>query len=95
MNKDELKNLLASNENIAIVDVRSNEERAQISIPKTLHIPMDELPSKLETLKKFDEVYFFCKAGGRARTACKLGKDSGLNAFAITNSIFEIAEYCQ
>ena len=78
--------------NIAIVDVRTNDEHRQISIPNTLHIPLDELQLRTNELAKFDEIHFFCKAGMRAKTACAIGLEAKLNCFAVSQGVFEIAE---
>ena len=78
--------------NIAIVDVRTREEHAQISIPNTLHIPLDELPLRLNELSGFSEVHFFCKAGIRAKTACAIAFEAKMQCFAISEGVFEIAE---
>lgn len=95
MTTTELQNIFknaSSNKNIAIVDVRSYMEREQISIPYTLHIPIDELENKIDNLRKFDDVYFFCKAGVRAEYATHIAQQSGIKAHTISNSVFEIME---
>jgi rhodanese-related sulfurtransferase len=81
-----------STKNIAIVDVRTHDERRQISIQNTLHIPLDELPFRTNELVDFDEIHFFCKAGVRAKTACIIGIEAKLNCFAVSQGVFEIAE---
>ena len=76
--------------NIAVVDVRTHQEREQIFIPNTLHIPVDELESRIKELKSYDKVYFFCKAGRRAELASEIAKNYGINSVALFDSIFEI-----
>ncbi|MFT4967943.1 MAG: rhodanese-related sulfurtransferase [Candidatus Deianiraeaceae bacterium] len=82
--------LNAKTNNIAIVDVRTYAEREQIFIPNTLHIPIDDLESKIDDLKGFDKVYFFCKAGVRAGFALQIAQNYKIDSVAINNSIFEI-----
>ena len=77
--------------NIAIVDVRTHEEHTQISIPNTLHIPLDELENRLYELENFEKVYFFCKAGMRAGVASGIAKNKGINCEAISQGVFEIS----
>ncbi len=79
-------------ENIAIVDVRTNDEYSQIAIPNTLHIPLDELEARISELKSFDKVYFFCKAGKRAMIAQEIGIAKGLVCEGLQQGVFEIAE---
>jgi rhodanese-related sulfurtransferase len=76
--------------NIAVVDVRTHQEREQIFIPNTLHIPVDELESRIQEIKSYDKVYFFCKAGRRAEFASQTAKNHGINSIALLDSIFEI-----
>ena len=78
--------------NIAVVDVRTYEERSQIPVPNSLHIPLDELELKLDGVKNYDAVYFFCKAGKRAELATYIAKGRGINAFTISDSIYEIKQ---
>ena len=92
MKKNEIIELF-SKKNIAIVDVRTNDEHQQISIPNTIHIPLDELPLRTKELANFSEIHFFCKAGMRAKTACAIGLEARLNCFAISQGVFEIADY--
>ena len=77
-------------QNIAVVDVRTNQEREQIFIPNTLHIPIDELEPRIQELKTYDKVYFFCKAGKRAELASQIAKNHGINSITLFDSIFEI-----
>lgn len=78
--------------NIAVIDVRTHEERLQIPIPNSLHIPIDELELKIDNIKKYDAVYFFCRAGKRAELATQLAKVHGINAITIPDSIYEIKQ---
>ncbi|MDA0617608.1 MAG: rhodanese-like domain-containing protein, partial [Proteobacteria bacterium] len=78
--------------NIAVVDVRTYEERSQIPIPNSIHIPVDELELKLDDIKSFDVVYFFCRAGRRAEIATQLAISHGIKAITIPDSIYEIKQ---
>lgn len=92
MTKSQLAEILKSGKNITIVDVRTHQEVQQISIPRALHIPLDELPQRLDEILGFSEVYFFCRAGVRSQVACEIAKVKNINAFSISNSILEIKE---
>jgi len=78
--------------NIAIVDVRTYEELTQISIPNTLHIPLDELENRLHELETFEKVYFFCRAGRRSMVAEEIGRSKGLNCIGLSQGVFEIID---
>ena len=79
-------------QNIAIVDVRTHEEHTQISIPNTLHIPLDELENRLHELEKFEKVYFFFRAGRRSMIAEEIVKSKGLKCVGLPQGIAEIID---
>lgn len=94
MNINEITTLLRETEtkNIAVVDVRTYEERAQIPVPNSLHIPIDELPNRLDEVRSFDVVYFFCRAGRRAEIATQLALSQGIKGVTIPSSIGEVRQ---
>ncbi|MDJ0394351.1 rhodanese-like domain-containing protein [Rhodococcus sp. G-MC3] len=49
-----------------LLDVRENDEWQQGHAPGALHIPMAEVPSRLEEIDANAELYVVCKAGGRS-----------------------------
>jgi rhodanese-related sulfurtransferase len=49
-----------------VVDVREGWERDIASIPDTLHIPMNEIPSRLAELDRDREIIVMCRSGGRS-----------------------------
>lgn len=76
---DELANKhkeLAENE--IILDVRNPDEYQEVRIPGSLNLPLGDLESKYEQLKRYDAVYIHCKMGGRAKKAFDLLTDLGL-----------------
>ncbi len=58
--------------NTAFLDVRTPEEYKALHIPGVENLPIDELPSHVEKLRRMSAVYVHCKAGGRAGKACAL-----------------------
>ena len=65
--------------NEVILDVRRPEEFSEGHIPKALNIPLDQLATKTDELKKFSKIYIHCKRGGRAKTAYETLSSLGLN----------------
>jgi rhodanese-related sulfurtransferase len=62
-----------------IVDVRTvdewkNDGHADCSV----NYPLDELSSKIETLKAYDKVIVVCRSGNRANTAKEMLEQSGI-----------------
>ena len=62
---------------LVVIDVRTEEERQEYHIEGTIHIPLDELPSKIYTFSKNDELYFHCKSGKRSCMACTAFSQAG------------------
>ena len=75
---DETQNPDPKNENMIVVDVRTqgewdNDGHKDCSVL----IPLNELESKMETLREYDKVVFVCRSGGRAGRATELLKSNG------------------
>ncbi|AMW98575.1 rhodanese-like domain-containing protein [Rummeliibacillus sp. G93] len=67
---EEVLNKLDANEDLHIVDVRENEEVANGIIPGAIHIPLGQIPERMEELNKETPYIFVCHAGGRSFSAC-------------------------
>lgn len=61
-----------------VLDVRTPEEVAQGAIPGALHIPVDELRSRLGELPREHELLVVCAVGQRGYVACRLLAQRGL-----------------
>lgn len=61
-----------------ILDVRRPEEFAEGHIKGALNIPVDQVATKADELKKYSQVFIHCKRGGRAQTAFNLLSSMGL-----------------
>ena len=61
-----------------IVDVRTPEEWTNDGHADcTTLIPLNELESKIETLRSYDKIVFVCRSGGRAGRAKELLESKG------------------
>lgn len=78
----ELANKLNAGENVDIIDVREDEEVAQGKIPGARHIPLGELPDRLEDIDKDKHHYMVCRSGGRSGKACDFLMEQG---YSVTN----------
>ena len=67
---DELKERLASQEKLNIIDVREPYEYAEQNIG-AMNVPLNTLPQKLAELEKFkdEEVIVHCRSGARSASA--------------------------
>jgi rhodanese-related sulfurtransferase len=52
---------------VQLLDVREHEELAIASLPGTVHIPMREIPGRLEQLDRDRPIVVMCHAGVRSR----------------------------
>ncbi|MFR9729124.1 rhodanese-like domain-containing protein [Saccharopolyspora sp. MS10] len=50
----------------ALLDVREADEWAAGHAPGARHIPMNEVPQRLDELPEADQIYVVCRSGGRS-----------------------------
>jgi rhodanese-related sulfurtransferase len=67
----ELHQLLATEPNLPLLDVRTPVEFAEVHVPQARNIPLDELNPRLLQIKKDKPVYLLCRGGQRARKAAE------------------------
>ncbi|HVN49467.1 MAG TPA: rhodanese-like domain-containing protein [Bacteroidota bacterium] len=67
---------------VVLLDVRTQQERQQKTIKGSLHIPLDQLSRKLDTLTKYKEkeIICFCQSGSRSSAATSLLVKNGFQA---------------
>ncbi|MBN1127320.1 MAG: FAD-dependent oxidoreductase [Sedimentisphaerales bacterium] len=63
-----------------ILDVRTKGEYEQGHVPGTVHIPLNELRSRLDELPKDKTICAYCAVGIRSHTACRILNQSGFEA---------------
>ncbi|RSK28235.1 rhodanese-like domain-containing protein [Bacillus sp. HMF5848] len=81
---EELQKKLEAGEKLALIDVREHDEVAQGMIPTANHIPMGEIPYKLDELDKDTEYIFVCRSGNRSGNVCYFLEDRG---YKVTNMV--------
>ena len=62
----------------AILDVRESDEVDEVRIPGSVHIPLMEIPARLEEVST--PVFVVCAAGGRSRKAAAYLIGHGIDA---------------
>ncbi|MFM2395332.1 MAG: hypothetical protein RLZZ546_3315, partial [Bacteroidota bacterium] len=74
VNTADAKNLIANNQDLVVLDVRTPEEIANGKIDKALEININDpgFQASLEKLDKSKPVLVYCKAGGRSARACEI-----------------------
>ncbi|GGI09987.1 rhodanese-like domain-containing protein [Gottfriedia solisilvae] len=77
---NEVKDRLEAGETLFLVDVREDYEVQHGKIPEAIHIPMGEIPSKLDVFNREMEYIFICKAGVRSENVCEYLTELGYKA---------------
>lgn len=82
----------ADRQDAQVLDVREDEEWAAGRIEGAVHIPLDQLPGRVEELDRERPVVTVCRSGGRASKAAQLLADAGLDARVMDGGITRWAE---
>lgn len=76
----EVQDRLDAGETLFLVDVREEYEVEYGKIPEAVHIPMGQIPTKLDVFDKDIEYIFICKAGVRSENVCEYISELGYKA---------------
>lgn len=76
----ELSERLARGAGLHIVDVREPHEWFQGHIPSAKHIPLGQLPHRMDELDLQEEWFVICHSGGRSALACEWLEEQGFRA---------------
>lgn len=84
----ELKKQMQEHQQFALLDVRTRGEVQICKIDGSKHIPLAELPQRLNELDKNDRIVVYCKSGMRSLSAQKLLEQNGFKkVFNLTGGI--------
>ena len=78
ISSNELKELLVDN-NIQIIDVRESWETPQIEDLKSINIPMQSLPQRMNEIDKDKKTVIFCQHGVRSLAAIDFLEEAGFD----------------
>ena len=67
---EQLKARLDAGEKLVMIDVRELDEVAQGMISGAVHIPMGQIPGRLQEIPQ-SEVIFICRSGNRSGQVCE------------------------
>lgn len=81
----ELDQALASG--ATIIDVRSDEEWQAGHLPTARHIPLDELPSRLDEIRPDQLAVLVCRSGSRSAMATAALARRGLEVANLTGGL--------
>ena len=69
----------------SVIDVRAEDEYLEGHVTNAIHIPVDEILSRIEELPKGKTLLFICAAGIRSGLACEMAAATGLDPDSLVN----------
>jgi len=75
----DVKDRLDKGEEIVLVDVREPAEVAYCAIPGSVHIPLAEIPRRMEEIDQARETVIVCHVGGRSMQAALFLRSRGFD----------------
>ena len=93
-NVQELKSMLDNNKDFILLDVRTEYEVLISKISdKSYHIPMNDIPSKINELDSNKEIIIYCKSGKRSARVCEyLENNNFSNTYNLKGGILAWAQ---
>ncbi|WP_136606428.1 rhodanese-like domain-containing protein [Paenibacillus dokdonensis] len=85
----ELRRRLLAGESLQMIDVREDDEVAQGKISGAKHIPLGEIPDRLDEIPKECEVIMICRSGGRSMRACQFLQQHGIECTNMTGGMLQ------
>ncbi|MDA8093555.1 MAG: rhodanese-like domain-containing protein [Betaproteobacteria bacterium] len=70
INALQLRQVLSENQNVLLIDVRTEAEVAYGVIDGAVHMPMHLVPLKADTLDPAQPTVFYCRSGARSGQVC-------------------------
>jgi len=67
----ELNKKFKNKQDFILLDVRNDQEVMVSNINNSIHIPMNQIPSRLDEIDKSKEIIVQCKSGKRSAKVCK------------------------
>lgn len=64
----------------AVIDVREDSEYAEAHLPGVTHIPLGEVPERIDEVPRDGAVYVICARGGRSAKAVEHYRSLGIDA---------------
>jgi rhodanese-related sulfurtransferase len=73
----------AIRENAYLIDVREDWEFQDGHVPEAIHMPLNSVSEKLDTLPKDKRIWVICQSGGRSMTAANYLETQGFDAVSV------------
>ncbi len=70
IDSQELNARLAAEEDVYLLDIRSEAEVVRGMLPQSSHLPMHLIPLRMNEFPKDKEIVLYCRSGARSYHAC-------------------------
>jgi rhodanese-related sulfurtransferase len=77
---------------VQLVDVREDDEFRSVHVPGALHIPLGEVPARIDDVPTDGTVYVICARGGRSAKAVEHLRANGIDAVNVAGGTVAWAE---
>jgi rhodanese-related sulfurtransferase/C1A family cysteine protease len=71
------KNMIDSVEDLAVIDVRNNEEYSKGHIENAILVPLSIIEDRIDELDKLEEILIYCQSGKRSTVASRIFVENG------------------
>ena len=86
VDSNEAKSMLDSEpDNTVVVDVRRDDEWVTGHVSGAIHVPIDDLPGRMDEVPQDKKVLFICAAGVRSGLACEIAASMGYDSENLYN----------
>jgi rhodanese-related sulfurtransferase len=75
----------ANPDETVVVDVRRDDEWVTGHVSGAIHIPIDDLPDRIDEVPRDKKVLFICAAGVRSGLACEVAASMGFDSENLYN----------
>ncbi|BCT74259.1 sulfurtransferase [Sinomonas cyclohexanicum] len=79
----------AAGETAQVIDVREDFEVAEGMVPGARHIPMGQIPSRLDELDKARPVYVVCRSGNRSGRVAEALGSLGFEVYSMAGGMMQ------
>ena len=86
VDSNEAKSMLDSEpDNTVVVDVRRDDEWVTGHVSGAIHVPIDDLPGRMDEVPQDKKLLFICAAGVRSGLACEIAASMGYDSENLYN----------
>lgn len=76
-------------DDVFVLDVRTQQEWDEYHAPNTTLIPLDQLPARLSEVPKDKEILVVCRSGNRSQEARDILLNAGYNATSMAGGLID------